>query len=76
MMPDPKTYKQHFENKHPKNPLPSELQGSGRVPFSGEPGLVPRKPNMGLEETSLPSHQFTLFFVPFLNFSTHVCKKS
>ena len=27
MMPDPKTYKQHFENKHPKNPLPSELQG-------------------------------------------------
>jgi len=25
-MPDPKTYKQHFENKHPKNPLPEELQ--------------------------------------------------
>ncbi|XP_077540734.1 zinc finger protein 706-like [Haemaphysalis longicornis] len=25
-MPDPKTYKQHFENKHPKNPLPSDLQ--------------------------------------------------
>ncbi|GMR49155.1 hypothetical protein PMAYCL1PPCAC_19350 [Pristionchus mayeri] len=24
-MPDPKTYKQHFENKHPKNPLPAEL---------------------------------------------------
>jgi len=26
MMPDPKTYKQHFENKHPKNPLPAELK--------------------------------------------------
>lgn len=26
-MPDPKTYKQHFENKHPKQPLPPELQG-------------------------------------------------
>jgi len=25
-MPDPKTYKQHFENKHPKAPLPQELQ--------------------------------------------------
>ncbi|KAK4871734.1 hypothetical protein RN001_015858 [Aquatica leii] len=25
-MPDPKTYKQHFQNKHPKNDLPSELQ--------------------------------------------------
>ena len=25
-MPDPKTYKQHFENKHPKNPLPDELK--------------------------------------------------
>jgi len=25
MMPDPKTYKQHFENKHPKNDLPAEL---------------------------------------------------
>merc|ERR1719391_1740497 len=25
MMPDPKTYKQHFENKHPKNPLPADL---------------------------------------------------
>ncbi|CAL8089016.1 unnamed protein product [Calicophoron daubneyi] len=24
-MPDLKTYKQHFENKHPKNPLPQEL---------------------------------------------------
>merc|ERR1712071_529972 len=24
-MPDPKTYKQHFENKHPKSPLPEEL---------------------------------------------------
>lgn len=23
-MPDPKTYKQHFENKHPKSPLPPE----------------------------------------------------
>lgn len=23
-MPDPKTYKQHFENKHPKLPLPPE----------------------------------------------------
>ncbi|XP_075209758.1 zinc finger protein 706-like [Lycorma delicatula] len=25
-MPDPKTYKQHFENKHPKNELPDELK--------------------------------------------------
>jgi len=25
-MPDPKTYKQHFENKHPKAALPAELQ--------------------------------------------------
>jgi len=25
-MPDPKTYKQHFENKHPKNDLPNELK--------------------------------------------------
>ncbi|KAA3671735.1 hypothetical protein EG68_10012 [Paragonimus skrjabini miyazakii] len=24
-MPDLKTFKQHFENKHPKSPLPSEL---------------------------------------------------
>lgn len=23
-VPDPKTYKQHFENKHPKLPLPPE----------------------------------------------------
>jgi hypothetical protein len=26
MMPDPKTYKQHFENKHPKSPIPEELK--------------------------------------------------
>lgn len=25
-MPDPKTYKQHFENKHPKNIMPDELK--------------------------------------------------
>ena len=25
-MPDPKTYKQHFESKHPKQPLPADLQ--------------------------------------------------
>ena len=25
-MPDPKTYKQHFENKHPKNEMPEELK--------------------------------------------------
>ncbi|KAH9490563.1 hypothetical protein Btru_034110 [Bulinus truncatus] len=25
-MPDPKTFKQHFENKHPKTPLPDELK--------------------------------------------------
>lgn len=25
-MPDPKTYKQHFENKHPKAPLPADLK--------------------------------------------------
>ncbi|RCN47729.1 hypothetical protein ANCCAN_06193 [Ancylostoma caninum] len=24
-MPDPKTYKQHFESRHPKAPLPLEL---------------------------------------------------
>ncbi|CAI5454131.1 unnamed protein product [Caenorhabditis angaria] len=27
MMPDPKTYKQHFESKHPKAELPAELVG-------------------------------------------------
>lgn len=26
-MPDPKTFKQHFESKHPKSPLPPELDG-------------------------------------------------
>lgn len=25
-MPDPKTYKQHFENKHPKVDMPEELK--------------------------------------------------
>merc|ERR1740137_334616 len=25
-MPDPKTYKQHFEAKHPKNTMPEELK--------------------------------------------------
>lgn len=25
-MPDPKTFRQHFESKHPKQPLPPELQ--------------------------------------------------
>jgi len=25
-MPDPKTYKQHFENKHPKNEIPEDLK--------------------------------------------------
>lgn len=25
-MPDPKTYRQHFENKHPKAELPAELK--------------------------------------------------
>lgn len=25
-MPDPKTYKQHFESKHPKSPLPDILK--------------------------------------------------
>ncbi|CAM9563576.1 zinc finger protein 706 [Petromyzon marinus] len=25
-MPDPKTYKQHFESKHPKQPMPPELE--------------------------------------------------
>merc|ERR1711910_250093 len=25
-MPDPKTYKQHFESKHPKAPMPAELK--------------------------------------------------
>ena len=27
-MPDPKTYKQHFESKHPKSPLPEELKSA------------------------------------------------
>jgi len=26
LMPDPKTYKQHFENKHPSAPLPADLK--------------------------------------------------
>ncbi|XP_067367810.1 zinc finger protein 706-like isoform X1 [Channa argus] len=26
-MPDPKTFKQHFESKHPKSPMPPELVG-------------------------------------------------
>ncbi|XP_038580538.1 zinc finger protein 706 [Micropterus salmoides] len=26
-MPDPKTFKQHFQSKHPKSPLPPELEG-------------------------------------------------
>jgi hypothetical protein len=25
-MPDPKTYRQHFENKHPKLPIPDCLK--------------------------------------------------
>ena len=25
-MPDPKTFKQHFESKHPKSELPAELK--------------------------------------------------
>ncbi|XP_014665714.1 PREDICTED: zinc finger protein 706-like [Priapulus caudatus] len=25
-MPDPKTYKQHFENKHPKHTIPDDLK--------------------------------------------------
>lgn len=25
-MPDPKTYRTHFENKHPKAPLPAVLK--------------------------------------------------
>jgi hypothetical protein len=25
-MPNPATYKQHFESKHPKSPLPDELK--------------------------------------------------
>ncbi|VDK77330.1 unnamed protein product [Litomosoides sigmodontis] len=25
LMPDPKTYKQHFQSKHPKAPIPPEL---------------------------------------------------
>ncbi|KFD51729.1 hypothetical protein M514_07426, partial [Trichuris suis] len=29
-MPDLKTYQQHFENKHPKAPMPTELAGEGQ----------------------------------------------
>jgi hypothetical protein len=25
-MPDPKTYKQHFDNKHPKSEVPEEIK--------------------------------------------------
>lgn len=25
-LPDPKTYKQHFENKHPKAEMPAEIK--------------------------------------------------
>ncbi|CAH0405656.1 unnamed protein product [Chilo suppressalis] len=32
-MPDPKTYKQHFENKHPKNDLPDDLKDNPNLPF-------------------------------------------
>lgn len=28
-MPDIKTYKQHFENKHPKNEIPADLKADG-----------------------------------------------
>lgn len=30
-MPDPKTYKQHFESKHPKSPLPDALKSSWKA---------------------------------------------
>ncbi|XP_071853777.1 zinc finger protein 706-like [Apostichopus japonicus] len=30
-MPDTKTYKQHFESKHPKLPLPEELKNVASV---------------------------------------------
>jgi hypothetical protein len=36
-MPDPKTYKQHFESKHPKSALPEELKS---VWISGHNKLV------------------------------------
>ncbi|KAA0196209.1 hypothetical protein HAZT_HAZT001285 [Hyalella azteca] len=26
LMPDPKTFKQHFENKHPSSPMPEEIK--------------------------------------------------
>uniref|UniRef100_A0A090X964 Putative secreted salivary gland peptide n=1 Tax=Ixodes ricinus TaxID=34613 RepID=A0A090X964_IXORI len=53
-MPDPKTYKQHFENKHPKMELPRRPEGGLRhvarsfgdsrgVPL-WRPGLVARPP--------------------------------
>lgn len=32
-MPDPKTYRQHFTNKHPKAPLPPELQAASVDPW-------------------------------------------
>jgi ribosomal protein L44E len=31
-MPDPKTFRQHFESKHPKQPLPPELQEGAAGP--------------------------------------------
>uniref|UniRef100_A0A8D0H628 Zinc finger protein 706 n=1 Tax=Sphenodon punctatus TaxID=8508 RepID=A0A8D0H628_SPHPU len=34
-VPDPKTFKQHFESKHPKTPLPSELAAGIKL-FTGE----------------------------------------
>lgn len=31
-MPDPKTFRQHFTSKHPKQPLPPELQAASVDP--------------------------------------------
>uniref|UniRef100_A0AAV2K486 Zinc finger protein 706 n=1 Tax=Knipowitschia caucasica TaxID=637954 RepID=A0AAV2K486_KNICA len=40
-MPDPKTFKQHFESKHPKSPLPPELEGGNPVEERERPSAVP-----------------------------------
>ncbi|KAG7232783.1 hypothetical protein INR49_008104 [Caranx melampygus] len=40
-MPDPKTFKQHFESKHPKSPMPPSWQTSRRKGTSHWTGPEP-----------------------------------
>merc|ERR1711944_312186 len=73
-MPDPKTYKQHFENKHPKAALPAELShitllkslttGWGR-PSScrSSPWVGSQGPSTGLVDLSASSPVPTLLCI-------------